>query len=199
MGGKVDNMFIDEFGSNIDKARALNNSPWMVGKHAVILQEYDEALKPYDVCFVRMEMWVSILNLPFSWMNERRGRRAAGLISEVMKMDVDHDGKTSGLFLRARAAVEIEKPLRRGVMLKTNSKGNPEWFDVQYEKLPFFCFSCGMLGHSEIVCPRLMPRNALGKLPYDLKFRAPEDKREKNQSFAQAASESWKFCGQGKG
>jgi hypothetical protein len=85
-GGKVDNMFIDEFGSNIDKARALNNSPWMVGKHAVILQEYDEALKPYDVCFVRMEMWVSILNLPFSWMNERRGRRAAGLISEVMKM-----------------------------------------------------------------------------------------------------------------
>lgn len=45
----------------------------MVGRHAVGMQEYDETLKPSDVSFDRMEIWVRILNLPFGWMNERRG------------------------------------------------------------------------------------------------------------------------------
>jgi len=63
----------------VDK-KALEGSPWMVGKHAVVLQECDEALKPSDVSFAKMELWVRILNLPFGWMNERRSsRRLASL------------------------------------------------------------------------------------------------------------------------
>ncbi|XP_004955103.1 uncharacterized protein LOC101775591 [Setaria italica] len=52
-----------------------------------------------------MEMWVRILNLPFGWMNERRGARAAGLIGKVIKLDVDSDGNASGPFLRVNNAV----------------------------------------------------------------------------------------------
>lgn len=39
------------------------------------------------------------------------------LLGNVIKMDVDGDGKASGAYLRARVAVEIDKPLRRGVLL----------------------------------------------------------------------------------
>ena len=70
----------------------------MVGRHAVILQAYDESLKPSDVSFDKMEIWVRILNLPFGWMNARRGARAAGLIGKVVKLDVDGDGEASGPF-----------------------------------------------------------------------------------------------------
>ena len=41
------------------------------------------------------------------------------LIGNVVNMGVDADGKqTSGAFLRARVAIEIDKPLRRGVLLR---------------------------------------------------------------------------------
>jgi hypothetical protein len=45
----------------------------MVGKHAVILQAYDETLRPFEIGFEKMEMWVQILNLPLGWMNAHRG------------------------------------------------------------------------------------------------------------------------------
>jgi len=80
VGYKTENLFIADFGAAVDNKKALEGSPWMVGKHAVVLQEYDEALKPSDVSFAKMELWVRILNLPFGWMNERRSsRRLASL------------------------------------------------------------------------------------------------------------------------
>jgi hypothetical protein len=138
-----------------------------------------------------MEMWVRILNLPFGWMNERRGARAAGLIGTVVRMDIDGDGEANRSYLRARVSVEVDKPLRRGVMLKPNKTAKPEWFEIQFKKLPFYCFSCGIMGHTEIECPTPAPRNGLGKLPYDVRLRAPEERKKKMLSFGQAAEESF--------
>ncbi|GJM99752.1 hypothetical protein PR202_ga16882 [Eleusine coracana subsp. coracana] len=47
------------------------------------------------------------------------------------------------------------------------------------------------MGHTEVDCADPSPRNVVGKLPYDVKFRAPEEKRRRLQSFAQVASESF--------
>ncbi|CAN6232539.1 unnamed protein product [Urochloa humidicola] len=191
VGEKAENLFIAEFSCQADKLRALNGSPWIVGKHAVMLREYDENLKPSDVSFARMDLWVHILNLPFGWMNAKRATRAAELIGEVVKIDADADGKISGAYARVRVAIEVDKPLRRGVLLKTDRSKPPEWYEIQYEKLPFYCYSCGLMGHTDLVCPNPPPRNANGKLPYDVKLRAPDDRRRKMQSFGAAAAESF--------
>lgn len=126
----------------------------MVGKHALILQHYDEHLKQSEIKFDRMEIWVRILNLPLGWMNQYRGEWAMSLVGTVMNMDMDKDGKASGSFLQARVAIEVAKPLRRGELLKTMNEGNLEWIDIQYEKLPFFCLACGIMGHSELECDK---------------------------------------------
>jgi hypothetical protein len=110
-------------------------------------------------------------------MNDKRVAHAAGLIGEVMKVEADAGGQVCGPFLRARVAVEIDKPLQRGVMLKAEKSGKPDWYDAQYQKLPFFCFSCGVMGHTKIDCSMPVPRNVLGKLPYDIKLCAPTTKR----------------------
>jgi hypothetical protein len=39
-----------------------------------------------DMLFAMVVMWVSILNLPFGWMNDKRGARATSLVGEVMKI-----------------------------------------------------------------------------------------------------------------
>lgn len=109
IGEKGANLFVAEFA---DK----KGTPWMVGRHAIILKQYDEKLSASEITFDRMEIWVRIPNLPLRWMNQQRGSRAMSLIGHVVKMDVDKDGKASGAFLRGRVAIEIDKPLRRGVL-----------------------------------------------------------------------------------
>ncbi|CAM0149310.1 unnamed protein product [Urochloa decumbens] len=188
---KAKTLFVAEFGFKQDMERALGGSPWVVGKHAVILRDYDDRMIPSKINFDKIEMWARILNLPLGWMNLHRGVRAMGLLGDVIKMDVDAEGKASGPFLRARVAIDLSKAPNRGVLLKTDKTKLPEWFDAQYEKLPFFCHNCGVIGHGDLECDIPVQRNALGKLPYDIALRAPEDRKKKLQSFAQAAAETY--------
>lgn len=60
-----DNIFVAGFLNQGDKEHALDGSPWMVGKHAVLLQEYNGDLRLTDIRFDNMSIWVRILNLPF--------------------------------------------------------------------------------------------------------------------------------------
>lgn len=191
IGEKGDNLFVAEFAGKTEMERALAGTPWMVGRHAVILQHYDERLSASEITFERMEIWVRMLNLPLGWMNQTRGSRAMSLVGTVVKMDVDSDRKASGAFLRARVAIEIDKPIRRGVLLRMSKTEEPKWFGVQYEKLPFFCYGCGVLSHSEMECPNPVARDEHGKLPYDINLRALEDKKKRMQSFGGAAAESF--------
>jgi hypothetical protein len=88
-------------------------------------------------------------------------------------------------------AIEVAKALRSGVLLKMRRDVEPEWFDIQYEKLPFFCLSCGIMGHLELDCDKPVVCNASSKLPYDIKFQAPETRKKKPQSFPAAIAESF--------
>lgn len=163
----------------------------MVGRYAVLLQNYDEKLSASEIIFDRLELWVRILNLPLGWMNQARGSRAMSFIGSVVKMDVDTDGKASGAFLRGRVAVEIDKPLRHRVLLRMSKTEEPCWFHVLYERLPYYCFACGKIGHSEMDCPTPVARDEHGKLPYDVELRALEERRRRLQTFAAVAEESF--------
>lgn len=126
--GKGDNLFVIEFGCASDLERVLSGSPRMVGRNAILLQNYDEKLSASEIVFDRRELWVRILNLPLGWMNQTRGSRAMSLIGSVIKMDVDADGKASGAYLRACVAIEIDKPVRHGVLLRMSRTEEPYWF-----------------------------------------------------------------------
>lgn len=77
-----------------------------------------------------------------------------GLVGVVRKLEVDSDGKASGPYLRGRVAIVVAKSLRRGVLLKTKKDAAPEWFYLQYEKLPYYCLACGIVGHLELECEK---------------------------------------------
>ena len=73
-----------------------------------------------------------ILNLPLGWMNQQRGSCAMSLIGNVVKIDVDADGEASGAcgVLTCPVAIEIDKPLRRGVLLRMSRTEAPRWFEA---------------------------------------------------------------------
>lgn len=56
IGEKGDNLFVAEFGCSSDLEKVLVGTPWMVGRYAVILQQYDERLSASEIVFDRMEI-----------------------------------------------------------------------------------------------------------------------------------------------
>lgn len=189
IGEKGDNMFMAEFGTKQDADRILDGTPWMVGKYAVLLQAFDARLRASDIRFDKMEIWARITDLPIGWMNENKGKPVMSKLGKVISLDVDADGKASGGFLRGRVSIDLGKPIMRGVLLRVRRTEEPKWFQAQYERLPYYCYACGIIGHSERECELPAARDEHGRLPYDLQLRAPEERRRR-MSFAEAASSS---------
>jgi hypothetical protein len=87
-----------------------------------------------------------------------------------------------GGFLRARVTVDVTKPLRRGILIESAARKGTDWYEFQYEHLPHFCFSCGRLGHSDLLCPTPGPRDANGNLPYGAGLRALDERKKTNSN-----------------
>jgi hypothetical protein len=71
-----DNLFIAEFESEADKIRILDGSPWYIGRQAVgrqvvIVKDFNYDLRPTDVSFDDLAIWVNILNLPLGLRDEK--------------------------------------------------------------------------------------------------------------------------------
>ncbi|KAE8766297.1 hypothetical protein D1007_62494 [Hordeum vulgare] len=173
------NMFLAEFGSEADKTRVAMGGPWYLGnKHAILLKDFDVSIKPEDVIFDRLPIWVRIMKLDYGLMNAERGTPLAARLGEVEQVEVDENGKAWGPFLRARVVIDPTQPIMRCVSVYSKKKDTTILFDVMYERLSMFCFSCGLLGHSSLVCPTPADRDSEGKLPYrGDKLCVPERKR----------------------
>jgi hypothetical protein len=56
-----------------------------------------------------------------------------------------------GNYVCLRVLIEVEKPLRRFMFLNIEGEGRKMFF-VKYEKLPYFCRHCGLIGHDHEEC-----------------------------------------------
>ena len=67
-----------------------------------------------------------------------------------------------GKYLRVKVNIDTTRKIMRGK--KVCIKGNSErWVFFQYERLPNFCYRCGMLDHGEKECFESMLREENGE------------------------------------
>ena len=71
--------------------------------------------------------------------------------------------------MRIRAEIAVQEPLVRYVTVTSAKLKTTETYSVMYERLPLYCFSCGLLGHSSILCSAPAERDVNGDLPYAAK------------------------------
>lgn len=121
-------------------------------------------------------MWVCDTNLPFNLGDEPWSMAIAHQIDMNAKsLLFDH----AAGFLWARVTVEVDKPLRRWILTEEKMHGP---YDILYENVPHFCFSCGRLGHSDLLCPTPGTRDENGDFPFGKGLRAPDDRKRSASS-----------------
>jgi hypothetical protein len=101
--------------------------------------------------------------------------------AKLTMSDVNQQGLTSGGFLRARVWIKVDVPLRRCIAIDSSRRESCDWYELEYEDLPYFCFACGLIGQADIFCPNPGERDEQGRWPYSSSLRAPDDVKTKRQ------------------
>ncbi|XP_042980067.1 uncharacterized protein LOC122310252 [Carya illinoinensis] len=145
------NKFLLEFQLLSDKQKVLHGRPWSFDRHLICLKDFESDLSPNEVQFITEPFWVQAHNLPFAGMNRQLGEKIGEAIGKVHTVEVDEQGHSWGSYLRLKVDVDVTKPLVRGRMV--NSGGKQLWSHFKYERLPNFCFKCGLFKHANGKCP----------------------------------------------
>lgn len=95
--------------------------------------------------------WVRAYDFPLRGrMNVENARTVGnkvGTFIDVDALDVVGINKS----MRVRAPLDARKPLVDTIRLKIKG-GTKAAMNIKYEKLPLFCYVCGLLGHGEKYC-----------------------------------------------
>jgi hypothetical protein len=94
------------------------NGPWQFDFHVLLLQKYDVIVRPSDLVFKKMEVWVRVLDLPLDMMNKAYGKLIGGWIGNFITIDIDNDGDAWGRVCRLWLVFALTNPLVHGVRIR---------------------------------------------------------------------------------
>lgn len=151
-----DNMFIVTFNSEGDYNFVLQGGPWLHRGDALLVAKFDGITSPSQVPLDCVPVWVRVYDLPLVLMTKKRGELYGSKLGRVREVDVDEEGRNKHDFFRIRVDLPVKKPLKPTLAIKINMQGSEvvRRFELRYERVPFFCFICGYIGHSDKDCEK---------------------------------------------
>lgn len=111
----------------------------------MLIDEVTDPVIPHSVSLHQAPFWIQIHNVPLQYMTKSIGEAISTHLGDCIMIDSDEEGLCLGKFMRVRVKLDVRRPLRRGMRLALNDH-ELVWVEFQYEKLPDFCFRCGLLG-----------------------------------------------------
>ncbi|XP_010678228.1 uncharacterized protein LOC104893789 [Beta vulgaris subsp. vulgaris] len=143
------NLFVFQFFHWKDKEKILAGRPWCFDEKLLLLEEVRGNEQPSQVVIVSSPFWVWIYNLPFNYRSKTEVSAIAGSLGLVLNIDLDDLGLEK--FCRVKVLLNVYKPLRRKQKIRRKD-GKVSSIEYKYERLPNFCFRCGVMGHSDKDC-----------------------------------------------
>ena len=145
-------IFQFKFNSKYQMEWVERNGPWNFDNNLLLLCRWRKGLSVTNISFTHSPFWVQVWGLPFENMSEEVGRDLGNRLGKYIEMDKRSWLSKQAKFMRVQVDLPITRPLRRGGNI-VNPDGEKFWVSFKYERLPTFCFRCGILGHDERQCP----------------------------------------------
>lgn len=90
------NIFVVHLGSEGDWRHVLNNGPWQFDFSVLIMKEYEGNIRPSEMVFENIDIWVRVSDLPPDKRCEAFGTALGNWIGKVVKVDTDGVGIARG-------------------------------------------------------------------------------------------------------
>ncbi|KAJ0970134.1 hypothetical protein J5N97_023011 [Dioscorea zingiberensis] len=128
----------------------LVEGPWTVNGLTLHLLRW----RPdFQACFAKLStatLWVRLYNLPPEYWDANMLEPLAASLGKVVKVDVTTMVADRAKFARVCVDIDLTKPLERGIWISTPF--TRLFIPILYEKLPLFCYRCGIVGHGADKC-----------------------------------------------
>ncbi|XP_019179721.1 PREDICTED: uncharacterized protein LOC109174935 [Ipomoea nil] len=174
--------FLFRFYHDGDLTRILNDGPWTYDQSLLLMKRVQEGVDLESIPLTHADFWVQIHSLPV-------GLRSASVVMAIGSflgtfVSTDERNFDGGMqtFYRVRVSLDVVKPLKKQMKLKRDSG---EWavVDFKYERLPKFCFLCGVIGHGDRFCLKaLQDCNLNAVKPYGSWLRVNPGRALPNQN-----------------
>ncbi|XP_012834055.1 PREDICTED: uncharacterized protein LOC105954917 [Erythranthe guttata] len=167
------NRFVIYFEHPLDLKHAKSGCPWILEKNALLLQELDQNSDPTTTDIIWMPIVVRLHHIPIGQRSVLVATLMGNKIGSTVEV-LNANQLRTAQFIRVKVTIDVMKSLKRGMYLHTVD-GSKTWISFTYERLPNFCFLCGVLGHGENRCPTRYEENFVDPgtdLPYGTWLRA---------------------------
>ncbi|KAJ9187638.1 hypothetical protein P3X46_003067 [Hevea brasiliensis] len=149
------NAFLFQFVHPVDLEHVIKGSPWSFQQNLLVLKQLPQGVNPRHVELMRVEFWIQVHNLPSGFMSERVAKELVNYNGNYVEADPRNFTALWRDYMRIRVCLDINKPLKRRTQIKKPG-GEWSWVNFKYERLSMFCYFCGMLGHSDRFCAKLI-------------------------------------------
>ncbi|KAK6163123.1 hypothetical protein DH2020_002964 [Rehmannia glutinosa] len=140
-----DNICIFSFDNLLDKKKVLASTPWLFDRYLLVLHDAVADINPSEINYSHCDFWVQLHHLPLGLMNKEFAKIAGNSIGRFLETDTDAFGSVMGKYIRIKVNIDITKPLHR--VIHADVHGQKRAIYLKYERLPDFCFHCGIIGH----------------------------------------------------
>ena len=117
-----DNVLVFEFDDVMDLERVLEYEPWPYDKSLIAFHQVYDVEEFWHLLYNHVTFWVQLHNIPLKNLIHETGEAIARAIGTVIQVANPEDDDASGVFLRARVAMDISKPLLHVSKLKSGGK-----------------------------------------------------------------------------
>lgn len=190
-----ENKFLFTFFQAFGKRRALEERPWVFSNELLVMADLDETKAIDEIEFHTIPIWIRVMKLPVGLMNKAAGEAIGNEVGEFLEAEVDGVGVMVNSFLHIKVRLDIRKPLMRGATMSIGKDGREKWCPLVYEYLPDFCYTCGLLGHTDNICAIKLKKGEVRQYNGELrwtppKFRYDQDGNSRKESRSDLSGRS---------
>uniref|UniRef100_A0A2C9VMB4 CCHC-type domain-containing protein n=1 Tax=Manihot esculenta TaxID=3983 RepID=A0A2C9VMB4_MANES len=138
--------FLFQFAHEADIRRIVEGGPWAYENHLLVYERVADGVNPVEVSLEKAAFWIQLHHMPLGYMSGIVVKRIGSKLGDIMELDSNN----------FTVMLDITKPLKDHVVLKIRNGGAVQNHKVtlKFERLPTFCFRCGLIGHRELFCRR---------------------------------------------
>ncbi|KAL0403697.1 UNVERIFIED_CONTAM: hypothetical protein Sradi_2010500 [Sesamum radiatum] len=146
--------FFISFNHVVDRDRVLNGGPWFFDKNLIILQKVSIEENPKDVELNWVSFHVFIHGLPISMMMKEVAEYIENRLGIFLDSKYAQTQFQWGAKIRIRVFLDVHIPLIHALHIRSMGSDDTVLPKFTYDRLPNFCYGCGILRHIMRDCER---------------------------------------------
>jgi hypothetical protein len=160
----------------------IQGGPWIYRGYPLLVAKVQGDLKPSETELNTVPLWVQVYDMPWNRQKKGTATQIGNRLGKYLTADLDADGNNPYDFLRVRVDIPIDQRLKQSITTQVKGKDETDTYVLRYERVPYFCFWCGFIGHDDTECEK--KRIGVPSLEYDSRLRcSPVRKFERRQAY----------------